>query len=191
MDEFLAIYLRDQLALSVMWRELARRAAHNNRDTELGNALDEVATAIAEDVATSRTIMDRVGVAPNPAKNLLAMGAERLGRLKLNGRLASNSPLSRFAELEFLTMGIDGKKQLWTTLRDLADLGTRLPDIDFDHLIERAEQQRSALERFRVEAGAEVFRAPSATNVGSAGSPERAVNGPRVASSSVGRRPRR
>ena len=31
----------------------------------------------------------------------------------------------------------------WTTLRDLAGLGSRLPDIDFDHLIERANQQRA------------------------------------------------
>jgi hypothetical protein len=40
------------------------------------------------------------------------------------GRLGSYSPLGRFEELEFLAMGIDAKKQLWTTLRDLA--GSRI-----------------------------------------------------------------
>ena len=37
------------------------------------------------------------------------------------------TPLARFEELEFVAMGIDGKKILWTTMRDLAGLGERLP----------------------------------------------------------------
>ena len=45
------------------------------------------------------------------------------------------------------------------TLRDLAGLASRLPDIDFDDLIERAKHQRADLEPFRVRAGTEVFAA--------------------------------
>ncbi|XVS62202.1 hypothetical protein ACQPYE_28565 [Actinosynnema sp. CA-299493] len=159
MDDFLGIYLRDQLAMGVLWRELARRAQRNNRGTELGAAVGGVATAIAEDVETFRTIMRRLGVRTDPVKTGLAWGAERLGRLKRNGRLTSYSPLSRFEELEFLAMGIDGKKQLWTTLRDLAGLRERLPDIDFDHLIDRAARQRADLEPFRARAGVDAFTA--------------------------------
>ncbi|HET9140406.1 hypothetical protein [Actinophytocola sp.] len=143
--------------MGVLWREMARRAQRANRDTALGEALAGVASGIAEDVDTFRLIMHRVGARPNPVKTGLAVVAERLGRLKLNGRLTSYSPLSRFVELEFLAMGIEGKKQMWTTLRDLAGLGERLPDIDFDHLIERAEQQRAALEPFRVRTGTDTF----------------------------------
>lgn len=155
--DFLGVYLRDQLTLGVLWRELSRRAQRNNRGTELGVALARVSTAIAEDVQTFRTIMRRLGIRPNPVKTGLAIGAERLARLKFNGRLTGYSPLSRFEELEFLAMGIDGKQQLWTTLRDLAGLGARLPDIDFDHLIQRAEHQRAELEPFRVRAGTEAL----------------------------------
>lgn len=157
MTTFLDIYLNDQLALGVAWRELARRSAKNNRGTELGTALGSVSTAIAEDVDTFRQIMTRLRVRTNPVKPGLAMVAERVGRLKLNGRLRGYSPLSRFEELEFLTMGIEGKKQLWTTLRDLAGLAERLPDTDFDALIRRAEDQRAQLEPFRVRAGTEAF----------------------------------
>jgi hypothetical protein len=46
----------------------------------------------------------------NPVKVALAVGAERLGRLKPNGRLVRYSPLSRFVELDILAMGIEGKK---------------------------------------------------------------------------------
>jgi hypothetical protein len=150
---YLGIYLNDQLAMGVVWRELARRAVRNNRDTELGTALAEVATGIAEDVATFKEIMARLGVRRDPVKVALAVAAERLGRFKPNGQLLRYSPLSRFVELDILAMGIEGKKVLWTTLRDLAGLAGRLPDIDFDELISRAEGQRRTLEPFRARAG--------------------------------------
>ncbi|NIH86984.1 hypothetical protein [Amycolatopsis granulosa] len=158
MDGYLAIYLNDQLALGVGWRELARRAAGNNRATDAGEALSRVATGIAEDVDTFRSIMDHLGVRQNPLKTAAVFGAERIARLKPNGRLLSYSPLSRFLELEVLAMGIDGKKQLWTTLRDQADLSDRVPGVDFDELIERAAHQRETLEPHRARAGAEAFR---------------------------------
>ena len=52
-----------------------------------------------------------------------------------------------------LALGLDGKKVLWSNLRDLADVGERLHDVDFDALIERAQRQRDELEPHRVEAG--------------------------------------
>jgi hypothetical protein len=101
--------------------------------------------------------MRRTGIPKTPAKPVLAMAGERLGRLKLNGQLRGYSPLSRFEELDFLLMGIDGKVVLWTNLRDRAGLGARLPDIDFDGLIDRARQQRALLEPFHAEAGDEAL----------------------------------
>ena len=158
-DTLLGIYLRDQLAAGVLWREVAQRSRRHNRGTPLGAALDRVAAGIAQDVETFESIMRRLVIWTNPVKVGLAVVAERCGRLKLNGRVGSYSPLSRFEELEFLTMGIVGKKQMWTTLRDLASLGSRLPDVDFDELIDRAEAQRAELEPFRVAAGREAFGA--------------------------------
>ena len=76
--------------------------------------------------------------------------------------MLSYSPLSRFDELDFLVMGIEGKKILWANLRDFAGLRERLPDIDFDALIERAERQRAELEPFRAEAGRAALRAAPA-----------------------------
>lgn len=96
MDRFLRIYLRDQLAMGIGWREPTRRAARNNHGTETGAALDRVAKAIAEDVDTFRAIMDRLRITPDPLKNTAAIAAERMGRLKPNGALRAYSPLSRF-----------------------------------------------------------------------------------------------
>jgi len=155
--DFLAIYLNDQLALGVLWREVARRAQQENAGTELGDALERVATGIAEDVDTFAEIMRRVDVRRSRVKAPLAIAAERAGRLKPNGRVRGYSPLSRFAELDFLAMGIDGKKLLWANLRDLAGLSERLADVDFDALIERAQRQRDELEPHRAAVGRDVL----------------------------------
>jgi hypothetical protein len=95
-------------------------------------------------------------------KPTLAIAAERISRLKLNGRLRSYSPLSRFLELDVLAMGLEGKKLLWSTLRDAAGLAGRLPEIDFEHLIRRAEAQRAEVEPFRREAAQRAFVDPPA-----------------------------
>jgi hypothetical protein len=161
-EDALRIYMNDQLALGVLWREVARRAQRRNAGTDVGEALASVAAGIAQDVETFEAIMRRLEIPKSRVKPSLAVAAERLGRLKLNGRLLGYSPLSRFEELDFLIMGIDGKKTLWANLRDLAALARRLPDVDFDELIERAQRQRSQLEPFHGRAGRDALAMSSA-----------------------------
>ncbi|RJQ76630.1 hypothetical protein D5S17_17340 [Pseudonocardiaceae bacterium YIM PH 21723] len=154
---FAAIYLNDQLAMGVAWRELARRTAGHGRAGPEREILRRVADGIAEDLETHKKIMALLGIPTSRIKLGLAAVAERLGRVKPNGRLLSLSPLSRFEELEFLAMGIDGRKQLWATLRDLIGLADRLPEIDFAELIHRAERQRADMEPVRLAAGTAAF----------------------------------
>ncbi len=49
--DYLRIYMNDQLALGVGWRETAKRAARENRGTPVGDALETVALEISDDVA--------------------------------------------------------------------------------------------------------------------------------------------
>jgi hypothetical protein len=149
--------MNDQLALGVLWRAVARRAQRENRGSELGDALARVAAGIDADAELFGRLMDRLGIRRSPVKPALALAAERLGRLKLNGRALGYSPLSRFVELDFLAMGIEDKKRLWATLRDLAGLAELLPDVDFDRLIARAAEQRAQIEPFRARAGREAL----------------------------------
>jgi hypothetical protein len=147
-DQLLAIYLKDQHALGIGWRELAARAARRSRGSSLGAVLQEVHRGISADVATFERIMRSLDIEPSRTKATLARLGERAARFKLNGRLVQHSPLSRFEELDVLVMGLDGKVTLWTTLRDGARLGERLPWVDFGELIDRAHSQRAALEPF-------------------------------------------
>ena len=149
----LAIYLNDQLALGVAGRELARRAERENAGTELGTFLQRLALEVTEDVDTLERIMKRLDLPLSSVKRPLALVAERVARLKPNGRVRGYSPLSRLLELESLALGLEGKKVLWSNLRDLAAVNGRLDDIDFEALIERARRQRDELEPHRVAAG--------------------------------------
>jgi hypothetical protein len=156
-DRHLRIYLNDQLALGIAGRELARRAARANAGSEIGAALEEVSRRVAEDVAALESVLTQLGVPRSRIKPRLGALAERAGRLKLNGSLREYSPLSRFYELDLLLTGVRAKQQLWTALRDLAALPQRLPGIDLDDLVVRAEAQIDLLEPCWVQAGLETF----------------------------------
>ncbi|HET9161867.1 MAG TPA: hypothetical protein VFN89_00280 [Solirubrobacterales bacterium] len=151
----LAIYLNDHLAGATGGVELARRARSSNRGSRWGVPLDEICAEVEADRDTLGEIMESLAVRRNTAKVAGAWAAEKLGRLKLNGRLRGYSPLSRLVELEMLHIGITGKLELWQALQ--RTLSSKLPDVDFAALLTRAESQRQALERLRIDAAAEAL----------------------------------
>jgi hypothetical protein len=154
-DVLLSIYLNDHLAGSVMGVELARRTKASNEGTELGRVLDEICAEIEADQRTLREVMGHLGVAPSKVKPRAAWLAEKVGRLKPNGRLRGYSPLSRVVELEGLCAGIVAKRQLWGALGGAR--GSSLPGFDFDALAARADAQRQRLEACRLDAVATAF----------------------------------
>jgi hypothetical protein len=147
------IYLVDHHAGSTAGLALARRAAANNRGTPTGDALERLVEEIAADRATLKRLLAAVGTRPSRVKDGLALSVEKLGRLKLNGRLRGYSPLSRLAEIEGLSVGVAGKRALWDSLRTRPELA-ELPEFDFETLMQRAEEQLLALDTLRREAAA-------------------------------------
>jgi hypothetical protein len=89
--------------------------------------------------------MWELGVADDVLKVAAAWTTEKLGRLKLNGRLTSYSPLSRVLELEGLIMGVNGKLGMWQALRRMADGDSRFDAARYDRLIARGESQIARL----------------------------------------------
>ena len=149
-DKYLSIYLNDHLAGSTVAVELIKRAAGENKGTELGAFLRILHREIEADRDTLLAIMAQLGVSVDRPKKALAWLGEKAGRLKLNGQWLTYSPLSRQIELEFLSLGIEGKRTLWVTLGAVA--GDRLDPERLMDLIDRAQQQRADLEPFRLEA---------------------------------------
>ncbi len=98
--------------------------------------------------------MRQLDVAPSAIKVGLVRMAERVGRLKPNGRLFKRSPLSRIVELEVLVVGIRGKEALWTALLT-ADLS--LQGVDLDALVDSARTQAREVDEQRLGAAADTF----------------------------------
>jgi hypothetical protein len=141
----IAIYLQDHLAGAMAGLELARRARDKNEGTELGDFLGRIADDLAEDRASLQQVMDRLGIGADRLKVATAWAVEKVGRLKLNGRLFTYSPLSRIVELEGLITGVNGKLAMWRALRDLAEHDDRLDAAELDRLIARAQDQENGL----------------------------------------------
>jgi hypothetical protein len=153
MGKLLAIYLNDHLAGATAGVELARRLrASNEGDASFGPELAEICAEIEADRETLVAIMDRLDVGPSRLKPLAAILAERLGRLKLNGRLWGYSPLSRLDELEILQLGVAGKRRLWRALEHTH--AGDLPDFELGALAERATGQLRRLEALHLKAAA-------------------------------------
>jgi hypothetical protein len=156
----LAIYLNDHLGGSATGSELARRTLASNRGNEYGVVLEDIARQIEEDVASLRELMQRLDVKPDRIKERMGWAAEKLGRLKLNGQVLGYSPLSRLVEVEGLMLGISGKLALWQGVRLALGEDPRLEGFDLDRLVERAQQQRRAVERLRRRAAVEALSQP-------------------------------
>jgi hypothetical protein len=153
----LGIYLNDHLTGATVGRELARRAAVSNQGNPLGPFLSGLAREIDEDRDSLIEIMKALGVRVDPMKVAAAWAAEKIGRLKLNGRLRGYSPLSRVIELEGLALGVRGKLAGWRTLEQLQPRLTRLERFDLEALQQRAKAQLEQLEAHRRDAVAVAF----------------------------------
>jgi hypothetical protein len=153
----LGIYLNDHLLGATVGRELAHRAATSNRQSSHGPFLTGLAEEIDEDRDSLIRIMGALEVRVDPVKVAAGWGAEKLARLKFNGRLTGYSPLSRVVELEGLTLGVRGKLAGWRTLQQLRPRLSALEPFDLDTLEQRAERQLEQLEAHRLEAAAEAF----------------------------------
>jgi hypothetical protein len=153
----LAIYLNDHLAGATAGRELARRAAGSNRGSSRGLFLERLAAEIEEDRQSLLAIMRALDVGVDRLKVAGGWWAEKVGRLKLNGRLLGYSPLSRVVELEVLALGVSGKLALWRALENLRPHEPELARFDLPTLIERAERHLDELEIQRLQAVADAF----------------------------------
>lgn len=146
----LSIYLNDHAAVGAAALDLARRAAGGHAGTPFGDLARSLCQELERHRDALGAVMDANGVRANPLKINGARLGERLGRLKLNGRVTSSSPLSAVVEAEALLGGVGSFVTLW---RGLAELGDRLasPGVDAAALAASARERLGELEQRRLE----------------------------------------
>jgi hypothetical protein len=153
----LGIYLNDHLAGATGGLELFRRATSAHKGTSAGPVLARLTREVEEDRQALLDVMSALGIPVRQYKVAAGWAAEKAGRLKLNGRLLSRSPVSSLVELEGLHLGVLGKGAAWRLLRRLADTEPRLDKARLDALAERAHLQAEEIEQLRLAAGVEAF----------------------------------
>jgi hypothetical protein len=159
-QQLLAIYLQDHRAGAEAGVRLAERCRDHAPDADTKTELSSLVSEIDEDRRTLATIMTGLDVDPSTVKQIAALAAERLGRLKLNGRVVRTSPLSVLVEIEGLIGAVSMKRELWTTLAAVAAHGPR-HDVELETLIERADDQRTRLQTLHGQVAAQVFKTSS------------------------------
>jgi uncharacterized protein (UPF0548 family) len=143
----LAVYLRDHEALLVGARQLAGRMAAPRRRADVQAFAAELRAAVDDDLAAVRGLLRELGGGPSRARDLAVTVGERLGRLKLNGRLLRPSPLSAVVELDGCRLLLEKAAALWSGLDHIA-----LGPADAAERAERARRLVRAAEPLRLDA---------------------------------------
>src|SRR5215207_4626546 len=97
---YLAIYLQDHRAGAEIGVRLATRCRDHAPDPETKAELAQLVAEVDDDRQALITIMAGLDIDPSKVKHIAGLAAERLGRLKLNGRAVRTSPLSVLLEVE-------------------------------------------------------------------------------------------
>ncbi len=153
-------YLNDHMAASAAAVELVERIVANNEGTPLAAHLEGLGQEIEADRATLADVIERFGVTPSKPKQVAGRVLETLSRFRLNERVTGSADVSRLMELETLSLGIEGKAELWRSLQQVEAIRPELAGVDLAALVLRATAQRSALEPFRLKAAADALAPP-------------------------------
>lgn len=156
----LSVYLNDHLAGANSGVDMARRLQSDVAGSADAELLGPVGEEIAEDVETLRRLMQRLGVRPNPVKQATGWVVEKAHRAGVMVNVRHGHDLARMLAAESLSLGVEGKRDLWLALIELAPTHPRLAEFDLQRLADRAGDQRGRIEAVRLAAARRAF-APS------------------------------
>ncbi|WP_261163885.1 NAD-dependent epimerase/dehydratase family protein [Microbacterium sp. Marseille-Q6965] len=154
--EILGLYLSDHLTGATAGVARLRRMSKAFADTDMAPQLAQLTEEIAAERAFLRELIPSLELRRRPYRQAVAWLAERVGRLKTNGRV-TGSPMTPVLELELMRSAVVGKLGGWETLAELApDLG--LPADSFRALADRARAQAATLEQLHARVVPGAFR---------------------------------
>jgi hypothetical protein len=155
--KLLGLYLSDHLTGSTAGVSRLERMAKDFTDTPVHSELAGLAADIGRERELLRQLIHDLDVRQRPHRQAAAWLAERAGRLKLNGRVLSRSPMTLVLESELMRAAILGKIGGWQTLEELApELG--LEKSTFTRLITEGQAQIDIMGRVHEHARTNAFR---------------------------------
>lgn len=151
MRDPLLTYLKDHLAGAKFAVDLLAvvRDTHPNRD--LGRFASEMLHEVDEDRDVLRDLIAKMDSGRSAsAKEVLGWAGGVLARMKFRHRIARKP--GTLETLEVVSLGVLGKRALWTALSQASTADPNLHDVDYEHLAQRAESQYTRIEERRLDA---------------------------------------
>jgi hypothetical protein len=155
--EHLATYLNDHLAGSVVALELLDHLEATQSDSGLIAFFRQLRADIAADRDELERLMESLHISQSRTRRASAWMAEKMTELKLRFDDPQAGALFLFESLEALSLGIEGKRSLWTALIAAAEKSPPLQIIDYERLKQRAEEQRARVEKVRINTATEAL----------------------------------
>lgn len=153
----LSVYLNDHSAGSVgairLFDRLRRRVDEPDFESELTRVRDEVQA----DRRVLHDLRETLGIRRSRLREAAAWVGEKLAVLKLRLERSKHGELQILHALDALTLGIEGKKALWTALAEAQEVNPRLRLADYAALIRRADEQIASLRGLRLRTARRAF----------------------------------
>ncbi|MGI8548627.1 MAG: hypothetical protein ACR2M1_15085 [Gemmatimonadaceae bacterium] len=156
-QKHVATYLSDHLAGATSAIALMEHIEGTYPDTDIARLIAGVRADVESDREKLQDLAQALGVVESTPREVAGWLGERLAQLKLHIDDSSNGPLYLLEALDGLAMGIDGKLALWHGLGAAAVQTPSLRGADYDHLAQRAQEQRQRIEPARLDASRAVF----------------------------------
>ena len=153
----LSVYLNDHLAGSVAGVEILDQLTDLLKDSEFGAAINSVRGEIEHDRDALEALAERLEIRQSSIRKASGWLAEKAVTLKLLVDDPGSGPLRIFESLEALSLGIEGKRLLWTTLADIARNDPRIDSTECSEMIGRSEDQRHRVETMRRDVAQKAF----------------------------------
>ena len=150
----LRTYLRDHSAGAEHAVQLLKALKEEHGRTALGDFAAILLEQVESDLETLEGLAQRVGADGFQVKELAGWLGDKLSRIKLS---PGGNPFSTFEVLEFLSLGILGKRALWRALIAVSSVHPELQGMDLNALLERAELQYTTTEKMRLQMAMHVF----------------------------------
>lgn len=155
-EKLLGLYLSDHLTGATAGLGRIERMAKDFTDTPVHAELAGLAGEIRRERELLKGLIRDLGIRRRPHRQAAAWLGEHAGRLKLNGRLLSRSPMTLVLESELMRAAVLAKIGGWQTLEELApELG--LQPARFADLTAEGRSQIEALGRVHEHARSNAF----------------------------------
>lgn len=146
----LATYLNDHMAGAHAALDLLDQLASSHAGTPIENLARGLHADIEADRAELETLMGRLEIDQSKVRAGIGWLGSQLAQIKLRLADPSGGPFRLLETCEALSLGIEGKRLLWRSLRATVGHRPEAEGFDFAALEKRAVDQRGAVEAFRL-----------------------------------------